>query len=415
MGVISCNCNCGNDKDKSEEKNDELKLSKESLKIITPIHSNRQQKCEKYNNFNKETKETTSVADKTAIDHQNNNNQNNKNIKDNIQNDLQIMEVPIYSGIDSDFENMANINNNKEQSTNCFQMNDNTVIDTNVNTINQVNNVKINDNLNCNNINNNCEKEKKFSSCTSDNNNTKSNNTVRTGNFCINNTKDLKNKIKDYKIDKIDFGLESHEKKSLSQEQKELYHKAEKNLNQFLPPKNQEILQIQKIMENIVLNLNNIFQGIDTLSSLNNEDIILFSGNLKKMINYEINTYTTTLYSDKFCVLYPKTLKYYKSKAQFLKNLKPMCVLPINQISRINIAKSKKSKYKKNHLIICNKFGFSQNDTNEILNFFETVEASKYSLLEENQESLIIFTNDDEIILYKWYIIIQILIDNLNK
>ena len=420
MGVISCNCNYDNDKVKLEEKNDELKFTNENRIIITPNNSSRKQKSNQYN-LNKEIKETTPAADKTLIDRQNNsnqNNQNNTNQKNCNQKDIQIIEVPPYIEIDSFCEKSENShNNNKEHSENCSQINDNTVIDNNVNKINQLSNIKFDKNFNCYNINNNCDKEKVFPSCTSDNNNnyTKSNNTVRTGNFCINNTKELKKKIKNYKLDKIDFGLGSNEKDNLSNEQKELYHKAEKNLNQFLPPQNQEIHQIQKIMENIVLNLNSIFQGINALNSSDNEDIILFSGILKKMINYEINTYKTTLYSDRFCVLFPKTLKYYKSKAQFLKNLKPMCVLPINQISRINIAKSKKSTKKVNHLIICNKFEFQQDDNSVFLNFFDTTEISDYSLMQEDQESLIIFTNDDEKMIYKWYIILQILIENLNK
>ena len=408
MGVISCNCNCDNDK--LGEKDDELKFTKKSQKIITSNNSSRKKDLNQYN-INKETTKETTLADKTVID-----NQNNLNKNDNNQNDFSIIEVPPYIEFEPYCENMVNnnINNNKEQSENYFNVNDNTVIDTNINTVNQLNNIKFNNVFNDND--NNCEKNKIISLCTSNNNNTKSNNTVRTGDFCISNTKELKNKIKNFKIDKIEFGLESNEKENLSKEKKELYSNAEKNLNQFLPPQNKEIQQIRSIMENIVLNLNNVFQSLNSLNPPDNEEIILFSGNLKKLINYEINTYKTTLYSDRFCVLYPKMLKYYKSKAQFLKNLKPLCVLPISQISKINIAKSKKSKKKINHLIICNKYEFQESDDTSIfLNFFDTAEVSQYSSLEENHESLLIFTNDDENIIYKWYIIIQILIDNLNK
>ena len=130
------------------------------------------------------------------------------------------------------------------------------------------------------------------------------------------------------------------------------------------------------------------------------------------MINYQINAHNTTMYSDRFCVLYPKMLKYYKSREQFLKNLSPICVLPIDQISALNIAKAKKSKNKNYHLIICNKLGINKDFNNSIfLNVFDSSEINDYIASPDANESLLVFTSDEEKNIFQWYIVIQYLIE----
>ena len=226
------------------------------------------------------------------------------------------------------------------------------------------------------------------------------------------NSKDAKNKIKKYEIDKIQFGLGKEDKDSLNKEQQKLYNQAQINLQQFNPPKGNEMSQLQSIMSNILIKLKNTLEGIDLNSNKDDPKYILLNGNLKKMINFEINAYNTTMYSERFSVLYPKMLKYYKSKAQFLKSLSPACVLPINQISAVNIAKPKKGNKKVYHLIICNKLGIKKSiNKNIFLNIFESVEINEYLSSPDLNESLLIFTSDDEKDIYKWYIAIRYLID----
>ena len=238
----------------------------------------------------------------------------------------------------------------------------------------------------------------------------------QTSQFSITNTKDAKNKIKKYEINKIQFGLEKEDKENLNKEQQILYNEAENNLQQFYAPQGNEINQLQTVMGNILFKLKNIFLNIDLNSNKDEQENILLNGNLKKMINYEINAHKTTMYSERFCILYPKMLKYYKSKVQFLKNLKPLCVLPVNQISAVNIAKPKKSKNKIYHLIICNKLGIKKNINNNVfLNLFDSTEINDYLSSPDLNESLLIFTSDDEQNIYKWYIIIQYLIEFINS
>ena len=80
-----------------------------------------------------------------------------------------------------------------------------------------------------------------------------------------------------------------------------------------------------------------------------------------------------------------------------------MCVIPINQISAVNIAKPKKGK-KLYHLIICNKLGI-QKDSNKKI-FKNAFDSSN-----DTEESLLIFTSDDEKNVFQWYIVIQYLIE----
>lgn len=235
---------------------------------------------------------------------------------------------------------------------------------------------------------------------------------VKISQLHITSEKEAKNKIKNYEIDKIQFGLEKIDKEKLNKEQQKLYNEAVKNLKQFYPPQGNEVIHIQKNMSNILINLKNLINGINFNSNSDDVKYILLNGNLNKMINYEINAHKPTMYSERFCVLYPRMLKYYKSRVQFLKNLKPICILPINQISAINIAKPKKSPKKTYHLILCNKFGIQKDFDNSILfNLFDNNELNDYLVSSDINESLLIFTSEDEKEVYKWYIVIQFLIE----
>ena len=125
------------------------------------------------------------------------------------------------------------------------------------------------------------------------------------------------------------------------------------------------------------------------------------------MINYETNAHKPQMYTSKFCVLYPKYFKYYKSKENFLRNLKPSCVINLNQITKVNMAKVRKTSTKIDHIILCNKMGIinKNNNENDIGNL---IDVNKYLYLPENRESLLIFTSSEgEEVVFKWFMIIQ--------
>ena len=318
-----------------------------------------------------------------------NNNNNEKNINENnIMNINDILSNNINEEKDNNFKNI-NLKISKEKET--------------------IEKLPINnDNKSEKDFNNNIEKEEKYFNEEIKESNIyklKSNlEKSQPNQFSITSKKNVKNKVKNYEIDKINFGLKSNDKENLNQEQKKLYKEAESNLQQFSAPQGEEISKLQIIMRNILLKLNKFFTTINLASSNDEYKYILLNSYLNKMINYEISVHNTTMYSSRFCVLYPKMFKYYKSRERFLKNTSPMCVIPINQISAVNIAKPKKGKKQMYHLIICNKLGI-QKDSNEKI-FKNAFDSSP-----DTDESLLIFTSDEEKNIFQWYIVIQYLIE----
>ena len=81
-----------------------------------------------------------------------------------------------------------------------------------------------------------------------------------TNQFSISSQTEAKNKVKNFEINKINFGLKNEDKENLNQEQKKLYKEAETNLQQFSAPQGAEISKLQTIMSNILLKLNKFFK-----------------------------------------------------------------------------------------------------------------------------------------------------------
>jgi len=361
---------------------------------------------------NTEGKFEQMIPDKTPIPiiitHNNDTNDNNlinindiitNNPNENKENNLKNFNLKISKEKEKDTIDNPNINKSySEKEIN--KSNDDNIIECNNSNIKQdeeffIEESKDNNNINLknNNLKNNLEKS-------------------MTNQFSINSQVAAKKKVKNFEINKINFGLKKEDKENLNQEQKKLYKEAESNLQQFYAPQGAEISKLQTIMSNILLKLNKFFTSINLTSSNDDYKFILLNANLKKMINYQINAHNPTMYSDRFCILYPKMLKYYKSREQFLKNLSPICVLPINQISALNIAKPKKSKNKMYHLIICNKLGIQKDFNNSVfLNVFDSGEINDYIASPDANESLLIFTSNEEKNIFQWYIVLQYLIE----
>ena len=375
MGALGCK-NCNWDQENTEGKFEQMIPDKTPIPIII-THNN-------------DTNDNNLININDIIT--NNPNENNEN---NLKNfNLKLSKEKEKNTIDN-----PNINKSySEKEIN--KSNDDNIIDCNNSNIKQdeeffIEESKDNNNINLknNNLKNNLEKS-------------------MTNQFSINSQVAAKKKVKNFEINKINFGLKKEDKDNLNQEQKKLYKEAESNLQQFYAPQGAEISKLQTIMSNILLKLNKFFTSINLTSSNDDYKFILLNANLKKMINYQINAHNPTMYSDRFCILYPKMLKYYKSREQFLKNLSPICVLPINQISALNIAKPKKSKNKMYHLIICNKLGIQKDFNNSVfLNVFDSGEMNDYIASPDANESLLIFTSDEEKNIFQWYIVLQYLIE----
>jgi hypothetical protein len=445
MGNAGCKfCNCQTEK-QEDDASEEMKLQMQNNTPII-ISQNNLENSNKDNKNNKDKKISTDNQDtNTKKDSKNKQDYHNLSIKINKEINTGQKENTINEISTNNVE--PNINNNLNAISEMIKannnINDNIIEESGKNgndkkssngkenknhdkNENIKENKEDNDNENNNNDNNMEEKEnvicnkedfiieENLESLHSEKNNYNENlKEVKNSQLHIKNEKDAKKKINNYKIDKIQFGLEKIDKENLNKEQKKIYNDAINNLKQFYPPKGSEIVHLRKIMSNIIINLKNLINGINYNSDTDDIKYILINGNLNKMINYEINAHKPTMYSERFCILFPKMLKYYKSKVQFLKNLSPLCILPINQISAINIAKTRKSPKKTYHLIICNKFGIKKDfDNNSLLfNLFDSNEINNYLISDDINESLLIFTSDNEKEVYKWYVIIQSLIE----
>jgi len=203
-----------------------------------------------------------------------------------------------------------------------------------------------------------------------------------------NKTEELRQFIKKLDIRNIYFPLDIDVITNKDQE------KIQTMLNKFYPCDDKQINLLENDLINILYNIK------DIRKSMGGENII-HNGNLKKLINSDLNpgNLKAMKYTDRYCVLYPDIIKYYKSEVQFLKNLKPSSVIYLNQICRVNLAKESKNSKKIDHIILCNKYGLGNENMNKNNEPFI------------NNESLIIFTSDKEQVIHEWFIIIQYLIE----
>ena len=447
MGGLNCKCNCDNkEKEKNEvnfdtyptNSNDKGKIQK-YFKIEEKINNTEDQTTtqgnnknnnnfDNYNNDerdelkidinndnnflnddNNKMEENNQMLKAMKNNNNNNNNENENNINNNNENYSQnnLENNRYYNN-----NNQINNNNNNNNQSNNNLINNNQINNNNNNNNNQINNNQINNNF-ANEINKNFNNDIKKNSISPINQSPSQTNYINTDNFTTKNNKSNTNQIEtsfqkqlsNLNIDKINFGIETKEKENLSYEEKKLFNEAEKNLNKFFPPEKKDLKQIAKKLSKISFKNFIPTEKLNKIS-LNDENLIIFHGELNKMINYETNAHKPQMYTSKFCVLYPKYFKYYKSKENFLRNLKPSCVINLNQITKINMAKVRKTSTKIDHIILCNKMGIiNKNNENDIGNL---IDVNKYLYLPENRESLLIFTSSEgEEVVFKWFMIIQ--------
>ena len=221
-------------------------------------------------------------------------------------------------------------------------------------------------------------------------------------------------------IEKIEFGLEDENQKKLNYEEKKIFDEAKKNLKQFSSIDKKDNKYIEKMLKKIPIgSLVPENKNIDEI--IQKENAIIFHSELKKLINYEYYSRKPKMYSSKFCLLTPKFFKYYKSKEQFLRDLNPICTVPISQITRINLCKISNNNNNSNknnfHIIICNKLALSKNDRNFLMGSLldGLNNDNSYSPIFETNETLLNFTSDNNNSLLKWYFLMNFLIQKKNN
>lgn len=407
MGVINCkNCQCNK---KEEEASDELNIEGQKKELIkeTPMYFKSGRKNEE-EPTDREKDKDTNVKDMKGKDLISCQSQSKISIEidedkiNNIKNNYLNNNNEHISENENEQHEKENENNIKEEDKD--QKNEKGIDNYFSNNSNNINNINTNalspDNNNINAIND-------ISPEKNEENNLLSESQVH--NFEIKKDDTAR---KTLEIAKIEFGID--DKNVLSAEDQRLYEEAQKNLNQFYPPEQNEVKQIQKKLKKISLKTLLPKSKINEINM--NDNTLVFHGELKKMVNYEINAHRPQMYSSRFCILTPKLFKYFKSKEQFLKNLKPQCSIPINQITRINFAKVKKNSKKADHIIICNKLGIIK-DKNKVLmdKFISDLNDTSFIASPETNESLLIFTSEIEEVIFKWFTLIQFFVERNNN
>lgn len=202
---------------------------------------------------------------------------------------------------------------------------------------------------------------------------------------------------------KFDFGV-SHN--NLTFDQQKLLSETQKNLNQFFQPQPAELKVIQSKLAKIPLT--SIVSEYKLLSQLSENEVI-FNGELRKLINYEVKSHKPQMYSSRFCTLSKTVFSYYKSTETYLTMNKPLCQVPLNQMTKLLFIKIKQSSKKIDHILICNKLGIIK-DKKDISKSKQFEQYEQNAI--ENNESLLIFTSEIEEGLYKWYLILNFLLNN---
>jgi hypothetical protein len=186
-------------------------------------------------------------------------------------------------------------------------------------------------------------------------------------------------------------------------------------------------------------NITSIIPEFKILNCSDNE--ILFHSELKKLINQEIKSYSSQLYSARFCSITKKEFIYYKSKEQFITMQKPLCSIPLSQISKVSLIKYNPKAKNYDHFFISvnNSYDIDQNsptrvnmDTDndnvnskrvlleggvssflppQISSSFSKAKRSSFLLNPENNEPLLVFTSDKEDLLNKWVVVINYFIN----
>lgn len=422
MGVISCkNCQCNKKEDEQKGELDIEGQQKEKIKETPGQFKNEDEKNDNLEIIGNNDENGKDFISKSQGE---NKGKDLASCKSQSKMSIEIHEDKIYQAKNQFINDQINENENEMMSNNEEDIQNNNLNnskDNNEQAIENGKNIEIekakenyfsNDSNNINNIktnalsppNNNNINENEFSSA---NRNPEVLNESQVNNFQIDNLKKNPDQST-LEIAKIEFGIDN--KNDLSLEDQKLYEEAKQNLNQFYPPEKNEVKQIQKKLKKISLATLLPKSKINEINL--NENTLVFHGELKKLVNYEINAHRPQMYSSRFCTLTPKFFKYFKSKEQFLKNLKPQCTLPINQITRINFAKVKKNSKKIDHIIICNKLGIIKNKNKVLMDkFFANLNETSFVASPETNESLIIFTSEIEEFMLKWFKLIQFFIE----
>ena len=219
----------------------------------------------------------------------------------------------------------------------------------------------------------------------------------------ISNDEEMKILINDINIREISFPID---KNKLSKDNEVSYEKINKLLATFHPYDKNDLKEVEVYLLKFFIQIKN------SINKDLQEDKLILTGKLQKLINYNRSNYRMRKVSERFCALYNDVIKYYKSESQFLNGLKPLNILYLEQIARINLVRKDINSRKMNFIIICNKFAIEKEEQKNI-NFRKDIQNKIFA--NHSNESIIIFTSDDENNIYKWFAYMEYLIYQRKK
>ncbi len=131
---------------------------------------------------------------------------------------------------------------------------------------------------------------------------------------------------------------------------------------------------------------------------------------LQRLINKQITSHSSCLYSTRLCLITKTEFRYYKSKEQYLTMQKPLRVIPFSSISEVNFAKSSKQNTLDHFYIKLHEDTYTENKPivgrkNDIefeLTHTNINNRSNYIEKCENKEGVLIFSSNKADLISKW-------------
>lgn len=79
---------------------------------------------------------------------------------------------------------------------------------------------------------------------------------------------------------------------------------------------------------------------------------VIFLSELQRMISKQATSHSTSLYSNRMCVVTKTEFRYYKSKESYLRMQKPQRTIPLSNIREVNFVNGNKKRNSLDHFYI---------------------------------------------------------------
>lgn len=206
------------------------------------------------------------------------------------------------------------------------------------------------------------------------------------------------------KTPQLEVGVNRKEREPYSNEKeqkKEISPKIEEKKEE---PKQEEILSnINSPSSETVINNEQLIKMFPNIENQSTE-VILYKSTLQKMITIPYKK--TKSYIERFCFITREAFVIFQSEEAFFTLKSPLGILPADEIIKVVRFKVEETNKKYDHFYI----SFKKSILTE--KFYDQINKCLFE--DESNDALVMFKSDDIIIIKKWYLIINYLI-NCNK